>query len=465
MGENARVGLLVEIPVLVRCLLGSLDPKLRRMTQLSPEDWMSEEAFSAELGVGAEMFFRLADTLVRHAETQWGRKHYFQLIVEADSAEAFFDDHGARYNRTFRPLVELTASARGFAIAGLRVAHLRRRLERYVERLNFSEDELEEMRVSIRRASEFVQEGAVALLGAVLKEAQTRGVQLSGEGFPSSRYESQPVQRVLPHNVDHQDLEDEEQKIAEVASKFLQSCEMLEELGIQRLEDPVRRDRFLNRICTEEQARVYQATVHNLQSAYDTYIRNTMLEAGDERLPRLRGHATGALHCLEAVTALAHFVERHEGSRTDDAEEAIMSLVARDEVRSVTLNDLLYWANAFMQKGRALAEDLLPSYTNVQELEVEISDDMILHARPASLIVGIVTRYGTPVEMEIQGEACNAGSMLSLMVVIGSYPKEKRFLFRGDEKPLRDIRLLFEAGLGEDGMDDLPDELDYLRPS
>jgi phosphotransferase system HPr (HPr) family protein len=169
------------------------------------------------------------------------------------------------------------------------------------------------------------------------------------------------------------------------------------------------------------------------------------------------------LHFLEAVTALTHFVERHEGTRADPGEESISSLVSRDEARSVTLNDLFFWANAFMQKGRGLAEDLLPSYTNVQELEVEVSEDVVLHARPASLIVGIVTRYATPVEMEVGGEACNAGSMLSLMVLIGSHPKEKRFVFRGDEKPLRDIGLLFQAGLGEGGMETLPDELDYLR--
>lgn len=433
------------------------------MTRISQEEWMSEEAFSEALGAGAEMFFRLADTLVRHSEVNWGRKHYFQLIVEADSAEAFFDDHGARYNRTFRRLVELTASARGFAIAGLRISHLRRRIDRYVERLMFSPEELEELQVSIQRASSFVQDGAVTLLRAALEEATRRGAELSGEGFPSSRYESDPVQLVLPRNVDHQDLEDEEQKIAEVASKFVQSCEMLDELGIRRLEDPAACHEYLNRACTEESARVYQATVHNLQSAYDTYIRNTVLEADDERLTRLRGHASGALHFLEAVTALAHFVERHEGSRADENEEAISSLVSRDTVRSVTLNDLLYWANEFMQKGRGLAEDLLPTYTNVQELEVEIGEDLILHARPASLIVGIVTKYGTPVEMEVSGEACNAGSMLSLMVVIGSHPKVKQFTFRGDERPLRDIGLLFECGLGEDGMENLPDELDYLR--
>lgn len=433
------------------------------MARTSQEELITEKAFTELLGTRADMFFRLAETLVRHKDSNWGRRHYFQLIVEADTTEAFFDDHGARYNRTFRRLVEITASARGFAIAGLRMAHLRSRIDRYVERLLFSSEELDELKVSIERAIDFIRSSTVVLLSSALEEAQGQGAVLSQEGFPSDRYESAPVQRVLPRNVGHQELHDEEQKVAEVASKFLQSCEMLDEMGIHRIDDMAKRERFLSTACSEESARVFQATVHNLQSAYDTYIRNTAIEAGDERLPKLRGHASGALHFLEAVTALTHFVERHEGARGSEEDAGRPSLIKRDAVRRITLNDLLYWANEFMQKGRTLAEELLPTYTNVQELSVVIPDDVMLHARPASLIVGIVSRYGTPVEMLVGEEACNAGSMLSLMVLIGSNSSVREFKFRGDERPLRDIGRLFEAGLGEGGMDALPDDLDYLR--
>ena len=46
---------------------------------------------------------------------------------------------------------------------------------------------------------------------------------------------------------------------------------------------------------------------------------------------------------------------------------------------------------------------------------------------------------------------------------MGSYPNTKRYLFRGDVNPLRDIGLLFEHGLREDGLDGLPRKLDYLK--
>jgi phosphotransferase system HPr-like phosphotransfer protein len=161
---------------------------------------------------------------------------------------------------------------------------------------------------------------------------------------------------------------------------------------------------------------------------------------------------------------MTHFVDRHEsGMRNDVVERRIGALVRREDVRDITLNHLLYWAAQFMRRGRTLAEDLLPSYTNVQVLEVELAEDLTLHARPAALIVGIVNRYGTPVEMEVEGKKCNAGSILDLMVTVGSRPDVRRFIFRGDVNPLRDIQLLFQSGIGESGIDGLPAALSYLR--
>jgi phosphotransferase system HPr (HPr) family protein len=262
-----------------------------------------------------------------------------------------------------------------------------------------------------------------------------------------------------------EDLDDDEQKVAEVASKFVQAATMFHEIGVKRIANEAEREAFLQRCCSEEQARVYEATVHNLQSAYDTWVRNTTIESTDPRLPKLRGHASAALHLLEAVTHLTHFVERHESqSRDEKLVRRIGAIVSRAETRAVTLNHLLFQAAVFLKRGRSLAEEILPSVTNVQVLEIELRDDLILHARPAALIVGIVNRFGTPVELEVAGKTCNAASILDMMVTVGSHPEVRRYIFRGDENPLRDIERLFQAGLGEEGIDTLPPELAYLRP-
>jgi hypothetical protein len=67
--------------------------------------------------------------------------------------------------------------------------------------------------------------------------------------------------------------------------------------------------------------------------------------------------------------------------------------------------------------------------------------------------------------MIVAGYRCNAGSILDLLVAVGSNPDARRYVFRGDVHPLRDIGVLFESGLGEDGIENLPASLHYLKSS
>ncbi|MEM7307130.1 MAG: HPr family phosphocarrier protein [Planctomycetota bacterium] len=432
------------------------------MTETSLEQLVQERQFAGILQTHGEVFLRLSNSLLALGDRPWNKKHHFQLINESDSLESFLDDYGARYNRTYAFFTELVASLRWFAMTGYSLSHAQGRLGSYGAGL-WHGAEGPEVESSLRGALAFAQRTGTRLLAAIREEAETLGLEITPEAFPESNFLPVVSRRKLPRNVGQAELEDEEQKIAEVASKFLAACDMLRETGVRPIADVDERRRYLKRSCTEELARVYEATVHNLQSTYDTHIQNTVLEGKDERLLRLRGHVSGALHLLASVTYLTHFFERHEDElRAEEVKQRIGALVDRAEVQGVTL-DLLVLANRILQEGRELAEALLPEYTNVLELQVEVADGLVMHARPAALIVSIVNHYGTPVEMEVGGQTCNAASILELLVCVGSHPDERRFSFRGDENPLRDIRSLFESGLGEEGLDSLPDSLAYLR--
>ena len=435
------------------------------MVETSLEELVEERQFAGLLETQGEAFFRLANTLLARSDAHkgWTKKHYCQLISEADELESFLDDFGARYNRTYAGLTDFVASLRWFAYAGYSVSHLLSRMSSYGEGMWEGPNVRERARAAIVKGHEFLHECAVKLLDAIRNETRDIGIDVTSETFPEKSLAA-PTRLKLPRNVGQEDLVDEEQKIAEVATKFLQAAEMIAETGVTEIVDAEERHRFVGQVCTEELARVYEATIHNLQSTYDTHIRNTVLEGRDERLGRLRGHSSAALHLLEAVTYMAHFLERHESdTRSGQDGQRVASLIERTDVERVTVNHFLYWAHQIMRAGTALAEDLLPEYTNVTELAVELPDGVALHARPAALVVRIVGRYGTPVELELGGQRCSAGSILELLVTVGSNPSERRFVFRGDERPLRDIHRLFLHGLGEVGMDDLPAELDYLR--
>ncbi|MCP3915413.1 MAG: hypothetical protein GY711_07650 [bacterium] len=405
----------------------------------------------------------MANTLLGAAREAWSKRHYYQLYTEVDELESFLDDYGARYNQTYSYLTELIASMRSFSLAGLSIEHLYRRIEGYAVLESLDEAEAENAMRDLRRSRAFVHRSLSAFLIGFRAEVEALGVERSEDSL-DGELDEEVVRFRLPRNVDQEDIVDEEQRIAEVATKYLQACTMLVDIGVKRLDREDERAQLLGRRCTEEHARVYEATVHNLQSAYDTHIKNTVLEANDGRLVRLRGHISAVLHYLEAATQLTHFVERHEsGGRSEAAEQRLAKLVSRKDIHKQVLNTLLYWADRLMRLGSPLAEALLPTYTNVQVLEVSAADGVVVHARPASLIVAIVNHHGTPVEMEVNGQTCSAGSILELMILVGSHPHERRFVFRGDEHPLRDIGILFEHDLGENGIDALPAELGYLR--
>jgi len=54
---------------------------------------------------------------------------------------------------------------------------------------------------------------------------------------------------------------------------------------------------------------------------------------------------------------------------------------------------------------------------------------------------------------------------MGLIMFAGKYPGVRRVAFRGEAAPLADLKLLFDAGLGERGFDDFPPALSYLRPA
>ncbi len=429
----------------------------------SLEEVITERAFAGLLQGRSQTFFRLSTSLLASERGVWSKKHYYQLILEAEELESFLDDHGARYNKTYGAVRELVASARWFALTGHSLAHLESRIESYCVRDVCSESEAADLDLSLEHARGFTRRATVALIRAIREEVTKFGLEITPEMFPEANFAASAVQKRLPRNVGEHEPTEEQQKIAEVASKFIAACSMLDDLRIRRIKNPLERKLFLARLCSEEQARVYEATVHNLQSTYDTYIKNTVLEGRDERLPRLRGLMSAALHLLECATFLTHFVERHEGSGRDPSQRRLGQLIDGRDVQDAILNAMLYWADFFLRRGRGIAEDLLPTYTNVQELCIDLSDDVKLHARPAALIVGIVSHYGTPVELDVGGKRCNAASILEVLVTVGTYSDERRYVFRGDVRPLGDIKLLFESGLGESGLDSLPPQLAYLK--
>src|SRR5262245_6965287 len=187
------------------------------MTETYFEKLILERQFVGLLQAHAEVFFRLSNSLLAAGLDSWNKKHYFQLINEADALESFLDDFGARYNRTYAFLTEIVASLRWLAHAGLRIPHVIGRLDSYGAPTWGTHEDWDEATSALREGLAFLHTNGVRLIQAVRAEALRLTIEITPESFPESNFVPVVARRRLPRSVGQAELDDEEQKIGEVA--------------------------------------------------------------------------------------------------------------------------------------------------------------------------------------------------------------------------------------------------------
>ena len=148
----------------------------------SLEQLVPERDFANLLGSRAQDLLRLTNTLSAPRVGAWTKRLFFLLYSEADELESFLDDYGARHNQTYAAITELTASVRGFAMAGLSLEHLTRRVDTYGVLESFSEVDADLARGDLLSARSWVQEVLLGLLGEIRSEAERHGVHQPEEG-------------------------------------------------------------------------------------------------------------------------------------------------------------------------------------------------------------------------------------------------------------------------------------------
>jgi phosphotransferase system HPr-like phosphotransfer protein len=378
------------------------------------------------------------------------------LCQRAHVLESFLDDYGARQNRTFVTLGELTASVRGLAAVKATALHLTDRLPRYQVLVDPGP-----AAAGLGETSEFLNRALRALSQRLQEEALRWGF---GKEVADVRSEQPALQRrLLPRNLDEEESVDERQHIAEIGTRFLKVLDTSRslELGFERPRTALAE--FVATHATEERCRWYESTVHSIQSMYDTYVLHTSVERDHPWLQALRGHASISLHLLEMATGLMHFYERHENDiRHEGARDAIAAVVPKHETLHAAVNVCLRHAYLFVEGASATAHQILNTFVRQARLSLSMPPGVTFHARPLALIVQVARHYGTPLEISFDGERSSATSLMGLIMLGGRHPRPKSILVKGDARALRDLEVLFAWGIGEHGGQP-PAGLEYLR--
>lgn len=391
------------------------------------------------------------------------KRFYSCLMEEARELKNFLDDFDARNNKQYSFLTELVLSLVSFSAVGYLVRHVLMRYPRY--HLHDDREAFIEYHKQADELLNFCHSTILNIFTALHQECVVKLGIRQPEGKVDEASFSDLLPRMhLPHNVDDREDELESGEAPMVATMFLQFADEFESMSVSKETEPGAMQEFLATVCSEDRVRSWEAQVYVLQRKYDTVVKGSTSEAREEELRSLRGHTSMVLHHFEMVRYLTHYLEhRRQGIKDQAAADKLEKLVPWDDLIRQVYGFAFGMALRYIEQGKDIARGILSKLTNVLELVLTVPDGATLHARPASLIVGVVNHHGTPVSLKIGGSSCDAASMIQVMMTLGSHSDEKEVTFRGDEKPLRDLELLFQNKLGEDGVDSFPDELAYLR--
>ncbi|MHC4470478.1 MAG: HPr family phosphocarrier protein [Planctomycetota bacterium] len=430
----------------------------------SRERVIPEEAFLPVVEKAAAGLLALRKKVEAGGDREWSRSFVSRLLKEIHALRTVLTENDAQENRTYSYFYELVAGIRGFGTVLYVLKHLRSRYLRSPLSDDWTRGEifLSEITQTLTQFGETMR----SLFVALLEECDQIGIELPESEAPGANdVAADPgIRQHLPHNLDEEEMGGEGEKVAQVASSFVKAAEIYETLvppeGLTNY--PALREFVLGKL-DEERSRSFESRIHTIQSKYDTYIQYTNTEAKDPDLRRLRAVISVSLHLIEVTTHLVHFYERHENDiRSEKVKERISGIVDKFQVLDRAVNFAFRGAGWLMAEGREISERLIPAYTSIQEVTFSIPEEVRLHIRPAALVASIVNEHGTPVRMMMGESECDASSVTDVIFLAGSNIDVRRITFRGDERPLADLRVLFDVGLEDSEHEELYRRLPYL---
>jgi len=360
------------------------------------------------------------------------KRFYGNITTQSRILEDFLDDYGAKNNRTWIFFRELIASARYMGFSGYMIQHIRNRYTLYGLKDSDNQMFLEQTIMT----QDFLNSAIKNLFTTILQEAQILGLQTHHEPFKKEDLLDIASNKMLPHNLDDGFTLKEEENVVKIASDYLNIMQDHEDFKIDRPYSIDEIESLIPEYISEEKLRRFELRIHNLQSIYDTYIKDTKIETDNPALNSMRGCISIALHLSEIATALTHFYERHESElRHEAVRDKIELLIDKKTILNLIVNYCLFHCYSHLQKGNGFAKDFLKSYVVIDSINIPIPIYMGFHVRPATLVMKIVKHYGSEVTMEIDDELYDASSALDLFRANEKISAQKRQLILREIQP------------------------------
>ena len=394
------------------------------------------------------------------------KKLFSRLIASSQILEDFLDYHGAKNNKDWYYYRELSAAVRHLSIASYSQKHILNRLVFY-DLVN-TEDFDREGKATFN----FLTKSLVKLSPVILDEARRLNIPVPDD-FDSFEFPDVTTSDLLDYDIDDEDKDLQKKNIVKIASEFLSIVKNFDHLGFYEPYDLKKILEIVPDKINEVEIRQFEMLVHNLQSAFDTYVIHGGYRFGNRKLKELRGCFSVIFHLLQMIGRLLHFYERHlheAGYKNiyKKVQEQLLLLVDSEVLLDRTINYGLYYVCHFLTTGKHLAGEILNENIERSSISVGVPVKLGFHSRPSLMVAKIVRYYGGQVELCVGEDRFDASSVLDIQWAGGKIQKENITVvrFEGDVRALRDIKILTSVNYGEDTMGKgipLPKELNYLK--
>ena len=395
------------------------------------------------------------------------KKLFSRLIESSQILEDFLDYHGAKNNKNWYYYRELSAAVRHLSIGSYSQKHILNRLVFY-DLVNTEDFEREG-----RATFNFLIKSLMKLAPVILDEARRLNIPVPDDNFDTFEFPGVTTNDLLDYDIDDEDKDLQKKHIVKIASEFLCIARNFDHLGFYEPYDLKKILEIVPDKINEVEIRQFEMLVHNLQSAFDTYVIHGGYRFGNRKLKDLRGCFSVVFHLLQMIGRLLHFYERHlheAGYKNiyKKVQEQLLLLVDSEVLLDRTINYGFYYVCHFLRTGKDLAGEILNENIERSSISVGVPVKLGFHSRPSLMVAKIVRYYGGQVELCVGEDRFDASSVLDIQWAGGKIQKENitEVKFEGDVRALKDIKILTSVNYGEDTMGKgipLPKELGYLK--
>lgn len=342
------------------------------------------------------------------------RRFLGRLYMEATWMEETLDSAGARHNDKWFPFREGVSAMKLFSSVAYDGIHVRKGFAHYnliSTENNFVLDMLQVL--------EDLYQALVNIANYLIKKAKKCGI--SHDLISIKREE------FIDINVDIDSHLEKDRKLRHIdnpgktliylSTEFLSlKSEMLIFNKLHSLKTSDYKE-YIPDYISEEKLRLVLVRFHNLQSLYDTYLSESDIEVGDDRLKSLRGHISFIFHMLKSATEFSHYYERHIVPRQDSVFFKSLLPMQVGRFLEITIDFFMYYFECYFKSAIELCHNVIDTYAEIGEKDVPIPEYRGFHVRPSSLVSKIINYYGGCVKMTVNGVEYDPSTPLELFRV------------------------------------------------